>query len=144
MKNEKVIRSYESTFYEDLLHPFSYFPLSLPCSDHPTIIQLYYYNSLLSIYPTVFFFIFWYLFIYLAAPGLSCGMRDLHCGTWNLVPWPGIEPQAPCIGNAESSLLDHQESPYSVVFCWTPLLAPFYGQGKVQTSSSDWQDSQLS
>ena len=28
------------------------------------------------------------LFIYLAAPGLSCGM-------WDLVPWPGIEPKPP-------------------------------------------------
>ena len=27
----------------------------------------------------VFLFFFKYLFIYLAAPGLSCGMRDLHC-----------------------------------------------------------------
>ena len=34
-----------------------------------------------------------YLFIYLAASGLSCGMQDicchmwdLHCGMWDLVP----------------------------------------------------------
>ena len=24
------------------------------------------------------------LFIYLAVSSLSCGMRDLHCGTWTL------------------------------------------------------------
>ena len=31
--------------------------------------------------------IFIYLFIiYLAVPGLSCSMRDLHCGMWDLVP----------------------------------------------------------
>ena len=40
----------------------------------------------------LFYFIFKkYLFIYLAVPGLSCGMRDL-------VPWPGIEPGPPALG----------------------------------------------
>ena len=28
-----------------------------------------------------------YLFIYLAASGLSCGMRDLCCGMWDLSLW---------------------------------------------------------
>ena len=32
-----------------------------------------------------------FLFIYLAALGLSCGM-------WGLVPWPGIEPRPPALG----------------------------------------------
>ena len=27
---------------------------------------------------------FYYLFIYLAAPGLSCGMWDLRCRVWHL------------------------------------------------------------
>ena len=31
-----------------------------------------------------FFFFFKYLFIYLAALGLSCRTRDLHCGMWDL------------------------------------------------------------
>ena len=48
---------------------------------------------------------FFFKFIYLAAPGLSCGMifveasgifscamETLSYNTWNLVPWPGIEP----------------------------------------------------
>ena len=34
------------------------------------------------------------IFIYLAALGFSYSM-------WGLVPWPGIEFQAPWIGNAE-------------------------------------------
>ena len=36
---------------------------------------------------SVFFFFLKYLFlfIYLDAPGLNCGM-------WDLVPWPGIKP----------------------------------------------------
>ena len=34
--------------------------------------------------------------IYLAVPGLSCGLQGLSCDMWDLVPWPGIElrPQA--------------------------------------------------
>ena len=55
-------------------------------------------------------FILKYLFIYLAEPGLShdvislkfvlacrifsCGMGTLSCIIWDLVPWPGWEPQA--------------------------------------------------
>ena len=59
------------------------------------------------------------IFIYLVAPGLSCGtwglrcfvqdlrccVRDLNCGMWalscslwDLVPWPGIEPGPPALG----------------------------------------------
>ena len=34
-------------------------------------------------------------FIYLAALGLSCNMWILSCDTWDLVPWPGIEPGHP-------------------------------------------------
>ena len=36
----------ESTFYEDLLYPRLYYLSSLPSSDHPTIIQLDYYDPL--------------------------------------------------------------------------------------------------
>ena len=39
----------------------------------------------------LWFFLKKYLLIYLAAPGLSCGMRDL-------VPWPGIKPRPPASG----------------------------------------------
>ena len=61
--------------------------------------------------------IFFLIFIYLAALGLSCGMwdlrchvRDFHCsmrdlfflffscGMRDLVPWPGIEPGPPALG----------------------------------------------
>ena len=62
--------------------------------------------------------------IYLAAPGLSCHMRGLqcgtqilHCSTWDLVPWPGIEPRPyPCVGSVESQPLNHQGSPSSGIF----------------------------
>ena len=36
-------------------------------------------------------FVFIYLFIHLAALGLSCDM-------WNLVPWPGSEIGSPALG----------------------------------------------
>ena len=36
-----------------------------------------------------------YLFIYLAALGLSCGMWTLSCDVWDLVPWPGVDPKSP-------------------------------------------------
>ena len=39
-----------------------------------------------------------YLFIYLAAPGLGCGMWTLSCSRWNLIPWLGIEPRPPALG----------------------------------------------
>ena len=41
-------------------------------------------------------------FIYLTAPGLSCGTQDFwffSCSMWDLVPWPGFKPGALCIGN---------------------------------------------
>ena len=58
--------------------------------------------------------LYFYLFVCLAALGLSCGARDLQsslqhmeslvaacrllaCGTRNLVPWPGIKPSAPAL-----------------------------------------------
>ena len=44
------------------------------------------------------------LFIYLAAPGLRCGM-------WDPVHRPGNKPGPPCLGSMESWLLDHQGSP---------------------------------
>ena len=47
-----------------------------------------------------FLFICFYLFIYLAAPGLSCCM-------WDLVPWPGNEPRPPAFG---AWSLSHQGS----------------------------------
>ena len=40
----------------------------------------------------IYLFIFnIYLFI-LAAPGLSCGTRDLHCGMWDLFLVAACEP----------------------------------------------------
>ena len=41
-----------------------------------------------------------YLFMYLAASGLSCGKWDLRSslwGMWDLVPWSGIKPRSPAL-----------------------------------------------
>ena len=75
----------------------------------------------------LFFLSYTLIFIYLAAPGLSCstwdlcchvqvlhcsmrdllvmvhgifscGMWTLSCGMWDLVPWPGIKPEPPALG----------------------------------------------
>ena len=56
-------------------------------------------------------FIFWliYISIYLAAPGLSCSMRDLFIvactisSLWDPVPQPGIKPMPPVWGTWNSS-----------------------------------------
>ena len=37
------------------------------------------------------------LFLYLVAWGLSCSMRTLSCGMWDLVPRPGIKSGAPAL-----------------------------------------------
>ena len=46
----------------------------------------------------------------------SCSLWTPSCRTWDPVPWPGIKPQAPCIGSAESQALDHQGSPGDYIF----------------------------
>ena len=39
-----------------------------------------------------------YVCIYLAAPGLSCGMRGFCCSMWDLVPRPEIKARPPALG----------------------------------------------
>ena len=46
----------------------------------------------------LFFFPNIYTFIYLAVLGLSCCMRTLSYGMWNLVPWPRIKPLPSALG----------------------------------------------
>ena len=50
------------------------------------------------------FFFFKYLLIYLAVPGLSCGM-------WDLVPWWGIERRPPTLGARSLSHWTTREAP---------------------------------
>ena len=46
-----------------------------------------------------------YLYIYFAAPGLSCGIRTLSCSMWILVPCPGIKPRPSAL---EEQSLNHR------------------------------------
>ena len=44
------------------------------------------------------------IFIYLAAPGFNCSMQGpFSCSIWDLVLWPGIEPQPPALGGQSLS-----------------------------------------
>ena len=59
----------------------------------------------------LFFFFFFLIFIYLAAPGLSCSIQDLqlqHVGSSSLTR---DQTWALCIGSVKSQPLDHQGSP---------------------------------
>ena len=66
------------------------------------------------------------------SPGLSCGMRDLQSSLrhvafsccmrtlshsmWDLVPWPGIEPESPALGAWNLSHWTTREVPNSLIF----------------------------
>ena len=63
-----------------------------------------------------------YLFIYLAAPGLSCSTWDLccryrifSCSMQDLVPWPGIEPGPSAFGVLSLNHWTIREVPYSLL-----------------------------
>ena len=61
------------------------------------------YNSI-SFFPNI------YVFIYLAVLGLSCCMKTVTYGMWNLVPWPRIDPTPSALG-VQFQPQDHQGSP---------------------------------
>lgn len=44
------------------------------------------------------------------------GALAFQCGIQDLVPRPGIEPRAPCIGSLVSLPLGHQGSLFSILF----------------------------
>ena len=64
---------------------------------------------LLSIYIAIIYLDIWLCRVLVAAHGnfvavcgilvAACGI--VSCGMWDLVPWPGIEPRAPCIGSMQ-------------------------------------------
>ena len=76
-------------------------------------------HHVLAVALEFFSLFFSFIFIYLAALGLSCCMQDLccnmqtlSCGVWDLVPWPGIEPGPPALGGQHRGLaMDPQWSP---------------------------------
>ena len=74
---------------------------------------------------------------------LTCIVWTLSCFMWDLVPWPGIEPELPCMGSTESQPLDQQESPKPQILIsnlWgvrtsvmdsSPMLLHSYSQSKL-------------
>ena len=95
---------------------------------------------------SLFIFLF-FLNIYLAAPGLCWGTRDLQsslwhagsfssrvqtlsCGRWDPVPWPRIEPRRPALGARSLSHGTTREVPvvhlfFRVVYCSLQELLQF-------------------
>ena len=96
------------------------------------LIVVFFFNFLIYLFICLFIFI--YLLFTLAAPGLSCSMRDLCCSMWDLLVvacrllscgmWTlscGMhvgsssptrdQTRAPCTESTESYPLDHQGSP---------------------------------
>ena len=61
-----------------------------------------------------------YLFIYLAALGLSCGTQDLRCGMWDLLLWHvGFSLVVACSFSLSSCGTRAPERVGSVVVCGT-------------------------
>ena len=60
-----------------------------------------------------FTFYLFFIFIYLAVLDLSCSILSLHCGMWDLVPWPGIEPRPPALGAPSLIHWTTREIPYT-------------------------------
>ena len=128
-QSDSIIRIHVSILFQ------VFFPLRL--LQHIEHISLYYTVGpfcLFSYYLCVCF-----IFIYLAALGLSCSSWALisslqregsfSCDLWtlswdirDLVPWPGIEP-GPLIESFESYPLGHRGSLYCL--CWCSLTLSF-------------------
>ena len=64
-----------------------------------------------------------YIFVYLAALGLSCDTRDL-------VPWPGIEPGPHALGVWSPSHWDHRGLFFLIEICWFTVLVSDVQQRK--------------
>ena len=55
--------------------------------------------------------LWWVAFLFLKKVIIYLTALDLSCSMWNLVPWPGIEPEPPLLG-VLTSPLDHRGSPW--------------------------------
>ena len=63
---------------------------------HQNLIETQHWGDLATF--LFFFKEFFFFNTYLAAPSLSCHMRDLRCRMRHLVPLPGIKPRPPALG----------------------------------------------
>ena len=77
---------------------------------------------------SVFFFFFF-----------SSSMQTLSCVVWDLVPWPGIEPRPPTLG--EQSINHQRSSHFIALWCiqsTSTYIQPFVWYSTVETSIFVW------
>ena len=76
---------------------------------------------------------FFYLFIF------SSSMQTFSCVMWDLVPWPGIEPRPPTLG--EQSINHQRSSHFIALWCiqsTSTYIQPFVWYSTVETSIFVW------
>ena len=54
----------------------------------------------------------------------ACGRRTLSCGSWDLVPWPGVEPGSLALGTCSLSHWTSGEVPFFPSFLFFPFFLP--------------------
>ena len=75
----------------------------------------------------------------------SCGTRTFSWGMWDLVPWPGVEPQSPVLGVWSLSHWATREVPGQIifdksvkVFQWERTIFQQMMLGKLDTPTREW------
>ena len=89
------------------------------CLTHSSLTFVLFINNSVFYFIPIVFNIYFYLFLYLAVPGLSCGIfscRTLSCGLWDLVPWPGLTPRSAALGEQCLSHWTTRKVPNNSVF----------------------------
>ena len=97
------------------------FPVLWPLLSFPNLLDVttFFIKGLL-LFPKSYAFSF-LIFIYLAAQGLSCGIRILSCCTWDLLPWLGIKPGSPTLWPWSLSHWTTREVPYVFLYAFQIL-----------------------
>ena len=79
------------------------------CLTHSSLTFVLFINNSVFYFIPIVFNIYFYLFLYLAVPGLSCGL-------WDLVPWPGLTPRSAALGEQCLSHWTTRKVPNNSVF----------------------------
>ena len=66
----------------------------------------------LPVFKIICFYLFWLGQVLVVA----CRIFDFHCGRWDLVPWPEIEPRPPALGAQSLSCWTTREVPLKDIF----------------------------
>ena len=98
-----VLQSFPIWFWSRKLHLHCFLKISSVASALSNPLRLICSNFIWS-FLLKNFFIFKFIFIYLAAPSLSCSMWALSCIISDLVPRPGVKPGPPAL---EAQSLSH-------------------------------------